>query len=111
MSDVRKRVLQLVTLATDKGAGEHEARNAALQACKLIAEHQLLGEAPAGLGAGFSSFLSALPIERIMGNVNTMALGASALEILSLKAEIETLRSENDRLRTKKSYVAARRKR
>lgn len=111
MSDVRTRVLQLVTLATDKGATEHEARNAALHACKLIAEHRLLGDPPAGLGAGFSSFLSALPIERIMGNVNTMALGASALEILSLKAEVETLRSENDRLRAKKPIHGARRRR
>jgi hypothetical protein len=112
MADVHTRVAQLIALATDKGSGENEARNAALHAVRLIAEHKLLGEPSTGMG-GFSTFLSALPIERIMGNVNTIALGASALEIISLKAEIERLRSETERLRakTRPSPVTTRRRR
>lgn len=94
----RETVIKLIAQAVDPGASEQEARTFAFKAAQLIVEHKLLGEAPAGLG-GFSSFLSAIPIERIMENVNVMALGASAVEILSLKAEVETLRSENERLR------------
>jgi hypothetical protein len=35
-------VLKLVALATDPGASEHEARNAAFTACRLIRKHGLL---------------------------------------------------------------------
>lgn len=107
MADIHTRVAQLIALAIDKGSGENEARNAALHAVRLIAEHKLLTAPPAGLG-GFGNFLSALPIERIMQNVNTIALGSSALEILSLKAEIEQLRAEADR---RSNPVAARKRR
>ena len=36
----------LVRLAIDDGAGEHEARTAALLACRLISQHGLLDGAP-----------------------------------------------------------------
>jgi hypothetical protein len=41
MSDTIQRVTQLIELANDSGAG-NEARNAALQACKLIKKHGLV---------------------------------------------------------------------
>lgn len=37
-----RRANDLVRLAVDPGAAEGEARNAALQACRLIAKHELI---------------------------------------------------------------------
>ena len=42
MGDVTTTVRRLITLALNAGANEHEARNAAMKACQLIHEHQLL---------------------------------------------------------------------
>lgn len=43
MASVDEKVRKLIALAIDRAASENEARNAALQAVKLIAEHGLLG--------------------------------------------------------------------
>lgn len=40
--DYHKRIADLLRLAVNAGAAEGEARNAALQACKLIAKHRML---------------------------------------------------------------------
>lgn len=42
MASVDEKVRRLIALAIDHAASENEARNAALQAAKLIAEHGLL---------------------------------------------------------------------
>lgn len=41
-----EKAKNLVRLAVDDGAGEHEARTAALLACRLISRHRLLDGAP-----------------------------------------------------------------
>ena len=99
MSVIVERVNKLIALATDKGSGENESRNAALQAAKLIAEHQLLASGPAT--SQIASFLKGLPLERIMRDAGTIALGASTVEILQLKGEVNRLKAENERLRSK----------
>lgn len=48
MSDARTRVKHLIALALNPGANPNEARNAALQACRLISENKLLDERPEG---------------------------------------------------------------
>lgn len=48
VSDILLKVHQLITLALNEGANEHEARNAAMKACKLIQEHDLLEHNRAG---------------------------------------------------------------
>ena len=63
-NSLRNRVQRLISLAIDVGTNEHEARNAALQACRLIAEHKLL-ETPVTQtarpeGSAFAEFLKDL---------------------------------------------------
>lgn len=103
----RETAIKLLTQAVDGSVTPEEARTFALKAVKIIAEHKLLGNgATTGVGSTIGgkigAFLSQLPVEEIVRNVNGVALGASALEILSLKAEIQRLEVENSRLRTKK---------
>lgn len=96
----RETAIKMLVQATDASVGAEEARTFALKAAKIIVEHKLLGEGKAGFGS-FREFLSALPVERIAGHVNTGALGVAAIEILQLKAEIGKLQTEVDRLRSK----------
>lgn len=98
-ANVLTRVQQLIKLATNAGAAENEARNAALSAVKLIAEHKLLEQAPNGAATGFGAFLSNLPIDGIMKNLNVVALGASAMEIASMKDTIARLTHQTESLR------------
>ena len=98
-ANVHTRVKQLIALATNAGASEHEARNAAVQAVKLIFEHKLLEAAPNGAATGFASFLSNLPIDGIMRNLNVVALGASAMEIAAMKDTIARITHQNETLR------------
>jgi hypothetical protein len=100
-ANILTRVQQLIKLATNAGASENEARNAALSAVKLIAEHKLLEGSSNGNASGFAAFMSNLPIDGIMRNLNVVALGASAMEIAAMKDtnarlthQIETLRKE-----------------
>jgi len=44
VTKLRERVDQLIRLATNPGASEHEARNAAMQAVRIISENGLLVE-------------------------------------------------------------------
>jgi len=93
------RVEQLIRLATNVGASENEARNAALQAVKLIAEHKLLEHTKNGTASGFAAFMSNLPIDGIMRNLNVVALGASAMEIAAMKDTIARITHQNESLR------------
>jgi Protein of unknown function (DUF2786) len=98
-ASVVTRVQQLIRLATNAGASENEARNAALSAVKLIDEHKLLEQAPNGAATGFAAFMSNLPIDGIMKNLNVVALGASAMEIATMKDAIARLTHQNELLR------------
>lgn len=100
MSNPRDTAIKLITQAVDSATTEAEARTFALKAAKIIVEHKLLGDGKVGFGS-FREFLTALPVERIAGHVNTGALGAAAIEILQLKAKVGELQSEVDRLRGK----------
>lgn len=109
-ANIITRVQHLIKLATNAGASENEARNAALQAAKLIAEHKLLEFSSSGSGSaasGFAAFMSNLPIDGIMRNLNVVALGASAMEIAAMKDANARLTHQNEMLR--KELAAARR--
>jgi len=98
-ANILTRVQQLIKLATNAGASENEARNAALSAAKLIAEHKLLETSNGNAASGFAAFMSNLPIDGIMRNLNVVALGASAMEIATMKDAIARLTHQNESLR------------
>lgn len=52
-SDVLDAVRKMVATAADERTQEHQRNNAAIKACKLIAEHKLLDQVqPTGVSAG-----------------------------------------------------------
>lgn len=96
----RETARKLIAQAVDPTVTNEEARSFAAKAAKLIHEHDLLAEPPRAAGfGGLGAILSGLPIERIMDNVNTAAIGAAAIELIEAKARIATLERENERLR------------
>jgi hypothetical protein len=105
-----ERVRDLLRLATTAGTPEHEARNAAWQAAKLIAEHKLLDNAPqtnAGPSSPFAAIFGGDMFGVVMRNLNTMAIGMSAMEILELRQKAERLERANTFLQAEAKRLAA----
>jgi hypothetical protein len=98
-----ERVEKLIALATNAGASESEARNAALSAVKLIAEHKMLSVTPPpGVGPqanAFASMFVGLGLETLIGHVGTIAAGAGAMEILELRNKNGVLERQNERMK------------
>ncbi len=100
MSNPRELALKFITQAVDPAATEHEARTFAFKAAKIIADHKLLADSGAGLGQ-LKVFLQNLPLERIVRDASTIAIGMSTVEIMQLKGELSRAKAENERLRSK----------
>lgn len=96
----RDVALKCITQALDPAVGEHEGRTFAMKAVRIIAEHKLLAPSTVGAGGSAEEAPTGNPLEGFLNNLSTIALGASTIEILSLREEARRLRQENAHLRS-----------
>lgn len=99
----REVAIKLVAQAVDPAVTHEEARSFAMKAVQFIAEHKLLAPTSSSPGVGGPSapgFGFGGAFDSLLGNLSTIALGASAIEIVSLQAEAQRLRRENAELRS-----------
>lgn len=76
MTKHRETVDRLIRLATNKGASEHEARTAAMQAVKLIDEHKML---EGGGGVGLPDEVLRLENARLKREVRKLQIALAAI--------------------------------
>lgn len=94
----REVAIKLVAQAVDPAVTLEEARSFAHKAVIFIAEHKLLTTAPGPTASGSQNPMSGL--DSLFNSLTNIALGASAIELISLQAEAQRLRRENAELRS-----------
>jgi phage-related protein len=101
--NVRETVDRLIALALDEGAGEHESRNAAMQAVRLINEHKLLDrKMPA------SKKRSTIPFELTAFDFNAMMQKLYVMDFDGAVAMIQRLKKRTEKVRETVSRNARR---
>jgi hypothetical protein len=93
----RETVDRLIRLALDPGASEHEARNAAMQAVRLIDEHKFLDLASAPKKKTIPFELTAFDVQSMIQKLYVMDFDGAIAMIQRFKKRTEKIK--NDRVR------------